>query len=90
MNITELTVHELQEKLKNKELTVTEITKTPHTSYTIYEKTAVKINYNYSSDASSLKFIFTNKNIDGILEACNLPNDIKKYVHLTNLKHNEN
>ena len=27
MNITELTVHELQEKLKNKELTVTEIVK---------------------------------------------------------------
>ena len=27
MDITELTVHELQEKLKNKELTVTEITK---------------------------------------------------------------
>ena len=27
MNITELTVHELLEKLKNKELTVTEITK---------------------------------------------------------------
>jgi len=27
MNITELTVHELQEKLKNKELTITEITK---------------------------------------------------------------
>ena len=27
MNITELTVHELQEKLKNKELTVTEINK---------------------------------------------------------------
>ena len=26
MNITELTVHELQEKIKNKELTVTEIT----------------------------------------------------------------
>ena len=26
MNITDLTVHELQEKLKNKELTVTEIT----------------------------------------------------------------
>ena len=26
MNITELTVHELQEKLKNKEITVTEIT----------------------------------------------------------------
>ena len=27
MNITELTVHELQEKLRNKELTVKEITK---------------------------------------------------------------
>ena len=27
MDITELTVHELQEKIKNKELTITEITK---------------------------------------------------------------
>ena len=27
MNITELTVHELQEKLKSKELTITDITK---------------------------------------------------------------
>ena len=27
MEITELTVHELQEKLKNKELTITDITK---------------------------------------------------------------
>ncbi len=27
MDITELTVHELREKLKNKELTITEITK---------------------------------------------------------------
>ena len=27
MNITELTVHELQDKLKNKELTITQITK---------------------------------------------------------------
>ena len=27
MNIAELTVHELQEKIKNKELTITEITK---------------------------------------------------------------
>ena len=27
MDITDLTVHELQEKLKNKELTITEITK---------------------------------------------------------------
>lgn len=70
--------------------TVTEIPKTTHTSYTIYEKTAVKINYNYSGDANSLKFIFTDKDIDGVLTACNLPNNIKKYVHLTNLKYNEN
>ena len=70
--------------------TIAGITKTWHKSYTIYEKTAVKINYNYSSDANSLKFIFTDKDIDRVLEACNLPNDIKKYVHLTNLKYNEN
>lgn len=59
-------------------------------SYTIYEKTAVKINYNYRGDANSLKFIFTDKDIDGVLTACNLPNDIKKYVHLTNLRYNKN
>ncbi len=68
--------------------TVTEIPKTTHASYTIYEKTAVKINYNYSGDANSLKFIFTNKDIDGVLEACNLPSSISKYIHLTNLKYN--
>ncbi len=66
------------------------IPKTQHNSYTVYEKTAVKINYNYSNDANSLKFIFTDKDIDGVLEACNLPNDIKKYVHLTNLRYNKN
>ena len=70
--------------------TIAGITKTWHKSYTIYEKTAVKINYNYSGDANSLKFIFTDKNIDGVLEACNLPDSVKKYVHLTNLKYNEN
>ena len=70
--------------------TITGITKTWHDLYTIYEKTAVKINYNYSGDANSLKFIFTDKDIDGVLEACSLPDDIKKYVHLTNLKYNEN
>ena len=70
--------------------TITGITKTWHDSYTIYEKTAVKINYNYSGDANSLKFIFTDKDIDGVLAACNLPNDIKKYVHLTNLEYNKN
>ena len=70
--------------------TITEITKTWHDSYTIYEKTAVKINYNYSSDANSLKFIFTDKNIDGVLAACGLDSSLKKYVHLTNLKYNKN
>ncbi len=69
--------------------TVTEIPKTSHASYTIYEKTAVKTNYNYSNN-NSLKFIFTDKDIDGVLTACNLPNDIKKYVHLTNLRYNKN
>ena len=33
--------------------TITGITKTWHDSYTVYEKTAVKINYNYSGDANS-------------------------------------
>ena len=70
--------------------TIAGITKTWHKSYTIYEKTAVKINYNYSGDANSLKFIFTDKDIDGVLEVCSLPNSIKKYVHLTNLEYNEN
>lgn len=70
--------------------TATKISKTPHESYTIYEKTAVKINYNYSDDANSLKFIFTDKGIDGVLEACNLPDSVKKYVHLTNLEYNKN
>ena len=70
--------------------TITGISKTWHDSYTIYEKTAVKINYNYRGDANSLKFIFTDKDIDGVLTACNLPNDIKKYVHLTNLRYNKN
>ena len=70
--------------------TVSTIAKVSHDPYTIYEKTAVKINYNYSGDANSLKFIFTDKDIDGVLEVCNLPNDIKKYVHLTNLKYNKN
>lgn len=65
------------------------IAKVSHEPYTIYEKTAVKINYNYSDDANSLKFIFTDKDIDGVLAACNLPNDIKQYVHLTNLQYND-
>ena len=69
---------------------VSEISKTPHTSYTIYEKTAVKINYNYSSNANSLKFIFTDKTIPEVLEACGLDSSLEKYIHLTNLKYNKN
>ena len=69
---------------------ITRVSKTWHDSYAIYERTAVKINYNYRGDANSLKFIFTDKDIDGVLTACNLPNDIKKYVHLTNLRYNKN
>ena len=70
--------------------TVSEISKTSHASYTIYEKTAVKINYMYSDDANSLKFVFTDKTIPEVLEACGLPDSIKKYVHLTNLEYNNN
>lgn len=50
---------------------------------------AVKVNYYYSNKASSLQFIFTDKDIDGVLEACNLPDSISKYVHLTNLRYNK-
>ena len=51
---------------------------------------AVKVNYFYSNKASSLQFIFTDKDIDGVLKACNLPDSVKKYVHLTNLEYNKN
>ena len=56
----------------------------------LFEGAAVKVNYYYSGAYDSLKFIFTDKDIDGILEACNLPDSIKKYVHLTNLEYNKN
>lgn len=69
---------------------ITEISKTPHTSYIVYEKSAVKINYMYSKTDNSLKFIFTDKTISEVLEVCGLPDNIKKYVHLTNLKYNKN
>lgn len=68
--------------------TKTEISKMSHISYTVYEKSAVKINYMYSKTDNSLKLIFTDKTIPEILEACSLPDNIKKYVHLTNLKYN--
>lgn len=67
--------------------TATEISKTPHDSYTIYEKTAVKVNYYYSNEASSLQFVFTDKDIDQVLDACGLSDSVKKYVHLTNLEY---
>ena len=51
---------------------------------------AVKVNYYYSNKASSLQFIFTDKDINGVLEACNLPDSVKKYIHLTNLEYNKN
>lgn len=73
-----------------KNTTKTEISKTPHTSYIVYEKSAVKINYMYSKTDNSLKFIFTDKTISEVLEVCGLPDNIKKYVHLTNLKYNKN
>lgn len=69
---------------------ITEISKTLHNPYIVYEKSAVKINYMYSKADNSLKFIFTDKTISEVLEACGLPDDIKKYVHLTNLKYNKN
>lgn len=51
---------------------------------------AVKVNYYYSNKASSLQFVFTDKDIDGVLKACNLPDSVKKYIHLTNLEYNKN
>lgn len=70
--------------------TITKIPKMWHGSYIVYEKSAVKINYLYSSNDNSLKFIFTNKTVPEVLIACGLPNNIglEKYVHLTNLKYN--
>lgn len=60
-------------------------------SYTVYEKSDVKVNYNYSADANSLKFVFTDKTISETLDACGLPDNIglEKYVHLTNLEYNK-
>ena len=70
--------------------TATEISKMQYDSYTVYEKSAVKVNYNYSADASSLKFVFTDKTIPEVIKVCGLPDNIglEKYVHLTNLNYN--
>lgn len=70
--------------------TITEISKPSYISYTIYEQSAVKVNYRYSSTDSSLKFVFTDKAISEIIKVCGLPDNIslEKYVHLTNLNFN--
>ena len=69
--------------------TPTIISLVPYDQVIIYEKTAVKVNYYYSNEASSLQFVFTDKDIDGVITACGLPDSVKKYVHLTNLKYND-
>ncbi len=68
---------------------ITEISKPSYNPYTIYEQSAVKVNYRYSSTDSSLKFVFTDKTIQEVIKVCGLPNNIglEKYVHLTNLNY---
>lgn len=70
--------------------TITEISKPSYISYTIYEQSAVKVNYLYSGTDNSLKFVFTDKTIPEIIKVCGLPDNIslEKYVHLTNLNFN--
>ena len=69
--------------------TITEISKPSSDSYTIYEQSAVKVNYLYSGTDNSLKFIFTDKTIPEVIKVCGLPDNIglEKYVHLTNLNY---
>ena len=70
--------------------TITEISKPSYISYTIYEQSAVKVNYLYSGTDNSLKFVFTDKTIPEVIKVCGLPDNIglEKYVHLTNLNYN--
>ena len=72
--------------------TATKISKTPHESYTVYEKAAITVNYFYSKSYDSLQLVFTNKTIPDVLKACDLPDNIglEKYIHLTNLEYNKN
>ena len=63
------------------------ITKVSNAPHTVYEKLAVTVNYKYS-DNNNLKFIFTDKSVDEVLDVCGLNNpNISKYVHLTNLEY---
>ena len=79
MNITELTVHELQEKLKNKELTVTEITK----AYVdrINEKGSICINkfLAYLALCNSATDLWEDFNIDN----CIVVNDFENIINGT-------
>lgn len=69
---------------------ITEISKPSYISYTIYEQSAVKVNYLYSNTDNSLKFVFTDKTIPEVIKVCGLPDNIslENYVHLTNLNYN--
>jgi len=63
------------------------ISKVSNDPHTVYKKLAVTVNYKYSSN-NNLKFIFTNKSVPEVLEACNLKSILpSKYVHLTNLEY---
>lgn len=70
--------------------TIIEISKLSFNSYTIYEQSAIKVNYLYSGNDNSLKFVFTDKTIPEVIKVCGLPGniDLEKYVHLTNLNYN--
>lgn len=69
---------------------ITEISKPSFDPYTIYEQSAIKVNYLYSGTDNSLKFVFTDKTIPEVIKVCGLPDNIglEKYVHLTNLNYN--
>lgn len=56
----------------------------------LFEGAAVTVNYYYSNEANSLQFVFTDKNINGVITACGLPDNLglEKYIHLTNLEYN--
>ena len=72
------------------EATLIGISKVSNDPHTVYEKLAVTVNYKYSGN-NNLKFIFTNKSVDEVLDVCGLNNpDISKYVHLTNLEYSKN
>ena len=74
MNITELTVHELQEKLANKELTVTDITKLTLTGILIGgQYQTVGWNFLRSSEEAANKdfVVYDNKIVSGAIPSTN-------------------